>query len=365
MTIAGVGAEEQASPRRNLPPPPTGAAQSRAPIGSITIDVTAPSSPASADPPARPAAGESRRRRRAFDEASLRAKLTALLAAVTLWGAVVGYGLAHVSLGGAWLVGIAAGVAVLGILAGRQWIIHPLEDLVAQVCRVARVDSSITTRHLPRHRDDELGQLARAIHQLVAASRRNRVEANQLRRTLDDRITRATRAATAQLEQLAMRDSMTRLANRRFLDEHLDQLLGSCHAAGTDLICIMIDLDNFKSVNDQLGHAVGDELLRFAAHLIRASVRDDDYAVRMGGDEFAVFMPGCELDRAAAFCRRVGAMFAEHVHLSLGHRANVSMSFGIASLLRDGARDGEQLMQLADTQLYKAKHNGKAQTAGA
>jgi diguanylate cyclase (GGDEF)-like protein len=232
--------------------------------------------------------------------------------------------------------------------------------------RLVRPERPLSTRSLPQQRRDEVGQISRCVHNLAVSAIRDHHEANRLRRTLDSRIEQATRRATNELTQIAMRDPLTNLANRRFLDQHLEELTRSCAASNTDLVCVLLDMDDFKQVNDVLGHAAGDDLLCFAAMLIRASIRDDDVAVRLGGDEFVVLMPGCEIERAGQFADRVKKLFAEHVQLTLADDidARPDFSIGVSSLLRDGAASGAELIEIADTNLYSAKAGRKGATIG-
>ncbi len=294
----------------------------------------------------------------------MRQKLLLLIAAASTWGAVVGVAAVQWQLS-VWV--IVVGVFVVATALSRvasNWAAAPVEELAHRLERVARPDRPATTQGLPAERDDEIGRVYRAVRRIAEHAIRQRHEASRLRRTLDSSIADATRKATVQLSQMAMRDPLTNLGNRRFLDEHLDQLVRSCAEAHTDLIAVAIDLDNFKAVNDELGHAAGDELLIFAATLIRGSIRDDDVAIRMGGDEFIVLMPGCELERAVSFVERLRKLFAEHVRVTLPEQLQPGLSAGIASLLRDRVRDGQSLIESADRYLYRAKRAGKSQTAG-
>ncbi len=309
--------------------------------------------------------GRAAHRARAWDDTGVRVKVGLLIVAASVWGTAVGLAAAsleaHLSVG---LTGAAA-VAACGAWFGRKWIADPIEDLVQQLSRITRPERPLSTRALPRHREDEIGQLARAVHQIAVTALRDRHEASNLRRTLDDRIAKATARATSQLSQMAMRDPLTQLGNRRFLEQHLDPLVLSCRAAASDLVCLIIDIDEFKSVNDSLGHAAGDELLKFTAQTIRAVSRQDDYIIRLGGDEFAVFLPGCDVEHATNFAERLQAMFCEHTRLTLpdvGDR--VSMSIGVASLLRDRVQNGTELIQTADRRLYNAKQRGKGRAVG-
>lgn len=295
----------------------------------------------------------------------MRAKVTLVAAVAAVWGAAVGVAVTQFTLGTAGLL-IGCGAVSLGaILLGRLWIVQPIEDIVVQLQRITRPQRPLSTLKLPHHRKDEIGQLARAVHQMNVQSRRDRVEASQLRRTLDTRVEQATRRATAQLSQLAMRDPMTSLGNRRFVEHHLEELVQSCRTTRTELVCIMMDLDNFKPINDTLGHKAGDALIAAVGQLIKASVREQDYAVRMGGDEFAVFMPGCHIENARQFAARLRVHIKAQAQSLLGNEQQLDVSLGIAALLRDGASNGSRLLELADAHLYQAKSAGKGRIIGA
>ncbi len=316
-----------------------------APPGDATRAETAPPAPAAT-----------------WDDVPLRRKLNLVLALIIAVAAAVPQLTHGLGLHAAWCLLPLAAVAVSGTLFTRRHLLRPIEELTLQLQRIVQAERPVSLNTLPRHRQDEVGQLARAIHRLGAGAIRDYHEARSLRRTLDDRIAKATRRATRQLSELASRDPLTDLGNRRFLDEHLEALVRSCRQADTDLICVLIDLDNFKQVNDTLGHAAGDALIQFVARLIQASVRDNDLSVRLGGDEFAVLMPGCELERAHRFAERTRAIFREHAHVSLPETVKPDLSIGIASLLRDAGGDGGQLLARADALLYAAKQRGKGCT---
>ena len=305
------------------------------------------------------------RGRRAWSDAPIRRKLIALVLAVAVWGAAAGLISAELGLGALGAMGLAAVVALVGEMLARRAIAEPIEDLVSATQRVSRPERPVSTGSLPRDRQDEIGQLARAIHQIARAARRDYHEASQLRRTLDDRVAKATRRATAQLSQMAMRDPLTGLGNRRFLEANGDELIQSCRLAGTDVIGIAADLDNFKQINDRLGHAEGDATLRFAGELIRTSMREGDYAIRTGGDEFVIFMPGCPIERVRELTDRVGKLYAERARTALPGLRGLGISFGVASMLRTGARSAQALIDIADSNLYEAKRLGKNQAAGA
>ena len=106
------------------------------------------------------------------------------------------------------------------------------------------------------------------------------------------------------LRQQATRDALTGLFNRRMLDQFLPQEIEQCWREKTNLAVLMIDVDYFKILNDTLGHAAGDELLRNIGQIIRSSIRENDAAFRCGGDEFVVVLPETGETAASSFAER-------------------------------------------------------------
>ena len=150
----------------------------------------------------------------------------------------------------------------------------------------------------------------------------------------------------------AQTDSLTGLANRAAFTQALELALVG-HPLPTVLF---VDLDDFKTVNDGLGHVAGDELLRHIADRLRSIVRPQDLCARLGGDEFAVLLPGETPEVAYAVAQRLVELVAEPVMLRQG-RAPVGASVGVAAAL--ASMSAEQLMQRADAAMYAAKAQGK------
>lgn len=154
---------------------------------------------------------------------------------------------------------------------------------------------------------------------------------------------------TAQLDRAARLDPLTGLANRRaFFDT-----LVSAHAGGSLLYC---DLDGFKPVNDGMGHAAGDEILRLVARRLEGCVRQGDLVARVGGDEFAVICLGADREAAAAVAERIAAALMQPFHVS-GSQVSVGVSVGVAC-----SRDplDEAVLEAADRALREAKADGRA-----
>ncbi len=249
---------------------------------------------------------------------------------------------------------LVLGMGVLWWLSG-WWVSLPIKKLADQSERLSRTGLASTLRHLPVGRRDEIGRIAKSLHTMGVIATRSHMEARSLRSTLDQRVVNATKRATSDLKRLVMRDPLTDLGNRRFLNENLELLFESAKASGTDLICVMIDLDHFKRVNDQLGHEAGDHLLVFLAGLIRATSRHDDLAVRLGGDEFVLVMPGTDYARAAEIVAMIHKLFTRQAHTMFPNCKGLDLSYGIASLLSDDCPDTKTLLRTADQRLYASK----------
>ena len=298
-----------------------------------------------------------------WDGATLRNKTSLLILVSTTAG--ISVGVAEAKLGfQTWplFAGLGLITAIL-IIFGRQWVVSPVDRLIANLYEVYANPSPGSVKALPTERKDEIGRIAKIAHRIAAQGIRDHHQANQLRRTLSTRIESATKRACNKLENLAQRDPLTDLANRRCLDEQLPVLAAAALATKTDLLAVMIDMDNFKQINDQLGHDTGDTLLTLLASIIRGSIRHDDLPIRMGGDEFLLLMPGCPLHRAQQLADTARKLFLQQTRITLpGDAPQPNLSVGIASLFHDKCETGGELVKLADERLYEAKEAGKGCT---
>lgn len=160
------------------------------------------------------------------------------------------------------------------------------------------------------------------------------------------------------VQQQALVDSLTGLANRRSLEDALRFELARTRRFGGDVSVVFADLDGFKDVNDRYGHLFGDEALRRVANALRSTVSESDIAGRWGGDEFAIVLPGTGTAGGARFAERVRAIVAEEVLVTPdGGELQLTASFGLAAV-SDGGDLGE-LIAAADAALYDAKRSGK------
>ena len=162
----------------------------------------------------------------------------------------------------------------------------------------------------------------------------------------------------AQLAHQALHDSLTGLANRVMLTDHLEQALARVRRHGRIFGVLYVDLDRFKAVNDTLGHAVGDQLLAEVAVRILATVRETDTVARLGGDEFVVLCEDIDgIHRAIGLAQRIISTIAAPFHLG-DDEPQVSASIGIA-LSGDGTETAEVILANADLAMYRAKSSGR------
>lgn len=162
--------------------------------------------------------------------------------------------------------------------------------------------------------------------------------------------------ALARFEVLASTDPLTGLANRWRLQEQAAALFAEAVRHDFDLACLMLDLDNFKQVNDGLGHHRGDELLTITGRLINAQIRLSDLAARYGGDEFVLLLPHTSSEEAAILAHRLQRAFRQQTESTLREAGyDCSMSAGVASLRDCDAPTVDALIAAADEALYAAK----------
>ncbi|MFI3187994.1 hypothetical protein BCS42_16315 [Crenothrix sp. D3] len=167
------------------------------------------------------------------------------------------------------------------------------------------------------------------------------------------------KAAEEEIKQLAFYDPLTGLPNRRKLLDRLESAIALNHRANTKFAVFMMDLDKFKAVNDRLGHAAGDELLKQVAARVTTCLRKSDMVARLGGDEFVLVLENLKIPEAADIVAlKVIADLALPFQLSETDSAQIGASIGISFYPQHGSTP-ESLMDHADTALYQAKDNGR------
>ena len=166
------------------------------------------------------------------------------------------------------------------------------------------------------------------------------------------------REVESNLVRLAHVDTLTDLPNRSLLADRVGQLTSISRRDHRPFALMFMDLDQFKNINDTLGHSVGDALLSEVARRLQGSLREVDTVARLGGDEFAVLLPGADAAGAELVASKLLERLAEPCMVQ-GHELSMTMSIGVACYPSDGD-DYEILSRNADTAMYRAKHEGKA-----
>ncbi len=208
---------------------------------------------------------------------------------------------------------------------------------------------------LPQMRTPE--EIRAVVLTLIDENRKVQVKMDELSRSLDESVSKIEklRSNLADANDKAMRDPLTGLGNRRFFDDELDVALED----GAALCMLMCDLDRFKAINDKFGHAVGDMVLKQFAEILNTAGRRDDFAARIGGEEFAIVMPGVSPIEAARLAERIRRQL-ESKKWMLGSGValgTVTASFGVAR--RRAGESASDLFKRADAALYRAKSEGR------
>ncbi len=188
-------------------------------------------------------------------------------------------------------------------------------------------------------------------------TRQELATANARLRDHDHRLTQLNE----KLQQLAHTDEATGLFNKRRLFERLDMEVARAKRYGETLSCLMIDVDNFKQINDTYGHPAGDLVLRQIGSLLQRSFRVTDFIARYGGEEFTVLLPRTNSAGAYRAAENLRSAFMEHKFVLPATNLHITVSIGVACCSNFGGQDSQQMIALADGALYRAKRSGKNQ----
>jgi diguanylate cyclase (GGDEF)-like protein/PAS domain S-box-containing protein len=160
-----------------------------------------------------------------------------------------------------------------------------------------------------------------------------------------------------QLQHLADHDPLTGLLNRRRLEAELAHQVALSQRYGHRACLVLLDLDDFKSTNDSLGHGVGDELLKNIAEILHSRVRNSDLVARLGGDEFALLLPQATREQARRVAEGIAKAIRERIHITAGHELGTTASIGVATIEAGDLPDCVLLR--ADQALYEVKARGR------
>lgn len=160
------------------------------------------------------------------------------------------------------------------------------------------------------------------------------------------------------VEKMAITDSLTGLYVRRYFAERLDEELGRSARQGLKFSFLILDIDDFKKVNDTYGHLVGDVMLKDIGRIIKENIREIDLACRYGGEEFAMMLPETSKEGAYFVADRIRKRVEEHVFRAYDERLKLTVTMGVASYPDDSSNQ-PGLIEAADEALYKGKRSGK------
>ncbi len=233
----------------------------------------------------------------------------------------------------------------LGIWEGNR-LVSTLNHLIQAVNHMAAGDLE---QKVPTKSRDEIGGLALAFNtmndKLVEAYRDLEQSRDMIAHQAD------------KLRELSIRDELTGLYNRRFFNEEVKVLLANAMRYGHAFSVVLGDIDHFKQINDGYSHAIGDEVLKKIAEILRNSIRDSDIVARYGGEEMVLALPTTSPAAARDMMERIRKAIEDFPWGGVAEGLQVTMSFGICDRIE--GKDFEHLLALADEQLYKAKNAGR------
>ena len=166
-------------------------------------------------------------------------------------------------------------------------------------------------------------------------------------------------ASSRRYEALSLTDSLTSLHNRRAFDQEFASRFEQARRYARPLSLAIIDLDYFKSINDQFGHSAGDGVLRAIAQILDHGTRRSDFLARIGGEEFGVLLPETSLFEALHFAEKIRATIAGATIRTDDFPHQVTVSIGVANVPHSSVTTPEQLFNAADQALYRAKARGR------
>ena len=237
-------------------------------------------------------------------------------------------------------------VASAGFVRWLSSIVNNLTTVMERLAQGGGVD--IPESYLQR--SDALGKMARALR----VFKRNTEELREQQKLLSE-YSETLERERARAERLSLVDGLTQLENRRSFDERLEAILED-ETDKREVTLLHVDLDEFKGINDTLGHAAGDQVLVRAAEVLRSVTEGDAFAARVGGDEFVVILRGSEEDlNLPGICQRLLLTLSQPLAVE-GRQITCSASIGLATTGREDVMD---LSARADFALYRAKENGR------
>lgn len=238
-------------------------------------------------------------------------------------------------------------VCSAGAFAFASWRVRPILALAEEARRLSEGETPVQVQESGV--GDEIHVLARTFNQMATRLHESRVELESRNEELQ--------RANETLEQLSITDSLTRLHNHRFFQDQFAREAKRAARGKASLCLVLMDIDDFKSLNDRLGHAAGDAVLERVARVMSSVLRETDVLCRYGGEEFALLSPHTDLPGAISLAEKIRSAVAESEYSILGPDGSVhiTVSMGVAQY----AHSTGETFNAADHALYEAKAAGK------
>jgi diguanylate cyclase (GGDEF)-like protein len=236
----------------------------------------------------------------------------------------------------------AVGVAIAGILGWRRGGAAPERPGPA-------------AEPAPHVQADDVGGMMGTFSRMLSTIEQQANEISRFAQRLDAAY-KELEFTNARLKEFSFKDEVTGLYNRRFFSIRLEEEVSRYRRFNHPVSVVLLDLDGFKAINDDMGHAAGDETLRDMAEILMRYSRGINVICRYGGDEFAVLLVETSKDGARLYADRIRHVLSTH---PFAHGRRLTASFGIASLPEDVAPGADELIRAADEALYAAKRAGK------
>jgi diguanylate cyclase (GGDEF)-like protein len=243
-------------------------------------------------------------------------------------------------------------------MVGGAWLIW---DLGRTVRRVALLLAAQPTLIGLGNKTDEVGTLMKSFTGMLATIEQQAIEINTFASRLDAAY-KELEVTNSKLKETSFRDEVTGLYNRRFFSLRLEEEMSRFRRFNHPVSVVLLDIDGFKNVNDEFGHAVGDETLRDLAQILMKHSRGINVVARFGGDEFTILLVETPKAGAQLYAERIRQVVAT---FPFSHGKQVTASFGVASLPDDEVANSDDLFRAADEALYAAKRAGKNQVVAA
>lgn len=262
-------------------------------------------------------------------------------------------------------------LALMIYFAVSRVILNPIARMRKHMLAIAAQHQEALGTPLATHTHDELGELAHMFNEMRAEISRSQNSLQQKVDVTGDALievnaklrerTRELEKTLALVEELAVTDSLTKLANRRYFDERLNELFSRAERYNEPMCVVLLDIDHFKQINDRHGHATGDSVLRTLGEMIAARTRETDVAARLGGDEFGILLYRTRIEEARMFTEELRQLISTHPYQCEGVALPISVSTGVALNRQLPEASTASLMICADQALYEAKRRGRNQ----